>query len=54
MRGENIPVPAGPETPPLTPYDPPAPAPQAATRWTYACCPSTAAAARVRSRASRS
>jgi hypothetical protein len=30
MRSENIPVPASPETPPLTPYDPPAPAPQAA------------------------
>ncbi len=30
MRSENIPTPTNPETPPLAPYDPPAPAPQAA------------------------
>jgi hypothetical protein len=30
MPGENIPTPSSPERPPLTPYDPPAPAPQAA------------------------
>jgi len=30
MRGENIPTPPSPERPPLAPYDPPAPAPQAA------------------------
>jgi hypothetical protein len=30
MRTENIPTPASPERPPLAPYDPPDPAPQAA------------------------
>jgi hypothetical protein len=30
MPGENIPTPSSPERPPLAPYDPPAPAPQAA------------------------
>lgn len=30
MLGENVPAPANPETPPLAPYDPPEPAPQAA------------------------
>jgi hypothetical protein len=30
MRTENIPAPPSPEQPPLAPYDPPAPAPQAA------------------------
>jgi hypothetical protein len=30
MRTENVPMPSSPETPPLAPYDPPAPAPQAA------------------------
>jgi hypothetical protein len=30
MRTENIPNPSSPERPPLAPYDPPAPAPQAA------------------------
>jgi hypothetical protein len=30
MRSENIPTPPSPERPPLSPYDPPAPAPQAA------------------------
>jgi hypothetical protein len=30
MRSENIPIPASPERPPLAPYDPPEPAPQAA------------------------
>jgi hypothetical protein len=30
MRSENVPTPPGPETPPTAPYDPPAPAPQAA------------------------
>jgi hypothetical protein len=30
MRTENVPTPSSPETPPLAPYDPPAPAPQAA------------------------
>jgi hypothetical protein len=30
MRAENLPTPSSPETPPLAPYDPPAPAPQAA------------------------
>jgi hypothetical protein len=29
MRGESVPTPANPETPPLAPYDPPEPAPQA-------------------------
>lgn len=29
MRIENIPTPQSPERPPLEPYDPPAPAPQA-------------------------
>jgi hypothetical protein len=29
MRYENIPVPSSPERPPLAPYDPPEPAPQA-------------------------
>jgi hypothetical protein len=29
MRTENIPTPPSPERPPLAPYDPPAPAPQA-------------------------
>jgi hypothetical protein len=35
MRGENVPVPSSPETPPLAPYDPPEPAPQAAA-WRQA------------------
>ena len=30
MRSENVPTPANPESPPLAPYDPPEPAPQAA------------------------
>lgn len=30
MHAENLPAPAIPESPPLAPYDPPAPAPQAA------------------------
>ena len=30
MPHENLPTPSSPETPPLAPYDPPAPAPQAA------------------------
>jgi hypothetical protein len=30
MRYENVPVPPSPEQPPLAPYDPPEPAPQAA------------------------
>ncbi len=30
MRSENVPTPPSPEQPPLAPYDPPAPAPQAA------------------------
>jgi hypothetical protein len=30
MPSENVPPPTSPETPPLAPYDPPAPAPQAA------------------------
>ncbi len=30
MHAENLPTPSSPETPPLAPYDPPAPAPQAA------------------------
>ena len=30
MRIENVPTPSSPERPPLSPYDPPAPAPQAA------------------------
>ena len=30
MPSENLPTPSSPETPPLAPYDPPAPAPQAA------------------------
>lgn len=30
MRAENIPTPPSPERPPLAPYDPPEPAPQAA------------------------
>jgi hypothetical protein len=30
MRHENIPTPVSPERPPLAPYDPPEPAPQAA------------------------
>jgi hypothetical protein len=30
MMGESSPPPSSPETPPLAPYDPPAPAPQAA------------------------
>jgi hypothetical protein len=30
MRSENVPNPPSPEQPPLAPYDPPAPAPQAA------------------------
>jgi hypothetical protein len=30
MPNENLPTPESPETPPLAPYDPPAPAPQAA------------------------
>ena len=29
MHSENIPTPSNPERPPLAPYDPPAPAPQA-------------------------
>ena len=29
MRSENVPNPPSPERPPLAPYDPPAPAPQA-------------------------
>jgi len=35
MRGENVSTPAIPETPPLAPYDPPEPAPQAAA-WRQA------------------
>jgi hypothetical protein len=35
MRNENVPTPASPERPPLAPYDPPAPAPQAAA-WRLA------------------
>jgi len=35
MRNENVPTPTSPETPPLAPYDPPAPAPQAAA-WRQA------------------
>ena len=35
MPSENIPTPASPETPPLAPYDPPEPAPQAAA-WRQA------------------
>jgi hypothetical protein len=35
MRTENIPIPASPERPPLAPYDPPDPAPQAAA-WRLA------------------
>lgn len=35
MRNENVPAPPSPETPPLAPYDPPAPAPQAAA-WRQA------------------
>ena len=30
MRNENVPIPPSPERPPLTPHDPPEPAPQAA------------------------
>ncbi len=30
MRTENVPTPSSPERPPLAPFDPPAPAPQAA------------------------
>jgi hypothetical protein len=30
MRSENVPTPSSPERPPLAPYDPPEPAPQAA------------------------
>jgi hypothetical protein len=30
MRSETVPTPASPEQPPLAPYDPPEPAPQAA------------------------
>jgi hypothetical protein len=30
MRSENVPSPLSPERPPIAPYDPPAPAPQAA------------------------
>jgi hypothetical protein len=30
MRSENVPNPPSPERPPLAPFDPPAPAPQAA------------------------
>jgi hypothetical protein len=30
MRNENVPTPPSPERPPLAPYDPPEPAPQAA------------------------
>jgi hypothetical protein len=30
MHNESVPSPASPETPPLAPYDPPEPAPQAA------------------------
>jgi hypothetical protein len=30
MRNENVPTPTSPERPPLAPYDPPDPAPQAA------------------------
>jgi hypothetical protein len=30
MSNENVPPPTSPETPPIAPYDPPAPAPQAA------------------------
>jgi hypothetical protein len=30
MRNENLPIPQSPERPPLAPYDPPEPAPQAA------------------------
>jgi hypothetical protein len=30
MRSENVPTPSNPERPPLAPYDPPEPAPQAA------------------------
>ena len=41
MRIENVPTPPSPERPPLAPYDPPAPAPQAAA-WRQAlkvvCC----------------
>jgi hypothetical protein len=35
MRNENVPNSPSPETPPLAPYDPPAPAPQAAA-WRLA------------------
>jgi hypothetical protein len=35
MRNENVPTPESPERPPLAPYDPPAPAPQAAA-WRQA------------------
>jgi len=35
MRNENVPTPESPERPPLAPYDPPAPAPQAAA-WRLA------------------
>ena len=44
MRSENVPIPQSPERPPIAPYDPPAPAPQAAA-WQRAlkvvgCLPS--------------
>jgi hypothetical protein len=35
LRNENVPTPPSPERPPLAPYDPPAPAPQAAA-WRQA------------------
>jgi hypothetical protein len=35
LRNENVPTPSSPERPPLAPYDPPAPAPQAAA-WRQA------------------
>jgi hypothetical protein len=35
LRNENVPTPPSPERPPLAPYDPPAPAPQAAA-WRLA------------------
>jgi hypothetical protein len=66
MRSESVPSPASPETPPLAPYDPPEPAPQAAA-WrralkvvarasvgVYVRNASAAASPSVRSRAGRS
>lgn len=45
IRGESVPIPQSPEEPPLAPYDPPEPAPQAIA-WRRALRVDAGAAAR--------